>query len=76
MHDLIETSAGSELYRVGVPDDFVGRTYADYAKRMIEQRATLVGIARGDRDLVSPPPDLLLAELDDAFVVAREPPAL
>jgi voltage-gated potassium channel len=76
VHDLVETGAGSELYRVGVADDLIGRTYADYAKHMIDRRATVVGIARGDRNLICPPPDLVLVAEDDAFVVAREPPAL
>ena len=73
--ELLSSETGSELYRVSIPDEFLGRTYREYLLAMLEaEAASVIGLAREDGNLLNPPPDTVLLESDDAFVVSREPP--
>ena len=72
--ELIATELGSELYRVTIGADWVGRPFRDYARAMVEDCCSVVGLARGNDNLINPEPDEIILERDDAFVVAREPP--
>lgn len=71
--DLLESADGSELYRVPVPADFVGRTYRDCAHTLIDRRASLLGLMRDGRKLVNPDGDLILRASDELFVLAPTP---
>lgn len=70
---LLESGEGSELYRIAVPADLVGRTYRDCAIALIDRRASIVGVARGQKKLLNPDPSLVLRPDDELFVVAPEP---
>ena len=41
---------------------------------MIDESISVIGIARGHKNLINPEPDMVLEKGDDAFVVSKEPP--
>lgn len=70
--DLVSGGEGSELYRVGLPSEYVGLSIDELsAKLRGEHRATLLAVTRGGRSLTNPPADFRLAPGDDAVVVAE-----
>ena len=70
--DIVSGGAGSELYRVALPDDYCGLTIDELSTRLrAEHRATLLSVNRGGRAFVNPPADFRLAPGDDAVVVAE-----
>lgn len=70
--DLVSGGEGSELYRVGLPDEYVGLSIDELsAKLRGEHRATLLAVTRNGRSLTNPPADFRLAPGDDAVVVAE-----
>ncbi|GAC1665750.1 MAG: ion transporter [Candidatus Limnocylindrales bacterium] len=70
--DIVSGGAGSELYRVALPEDYVGLTIDDLSARLrTDHRATLLSVNRGGRAFVNPPADFRLAPGDDAVVVAE-----
>ncbi len=70
--DIVSGGAGSELYRVALPDAYVGLTIDDLSARLrVDHRATLLSVNRGGRAYVNPPADFRLAPGDDAIVVAE-----
>lgn len=70
--DLVSGGHGSELYRVGLPDKYVGLSIDELsAKLRGEHRATLLAVTRDGRSLTNPPADFRLAAGDDAVVVAE-----
>ena len=73
--ELLSSAVGSELYRVPVSDDIVGKTYRDYVLHMLDERVSVLGLARGQKTLLNPSPDTIIEADDEAFVVAEEPPA-
>ena len=73
--ELLSARVGSELYRVAVDDEFVGRPFREYAVAMLEQACAVIGLARGNDNIINPEPDFEIAAKDEAFVVSREPPA-
>jgi voltage-gated potassium channel len=70
---LLESEKGPELYRVPVPAALVGRTYRDSAIALVDRRASLIGLARGQVRLLNPDPALVILADDELFVVAQEP---
>jgi voltage-gated potassium channel len=72
--ELLSSEVGSELYRVQIDDQFAGKPYREYAVKMIEESISVIGIARGHKNLINPEPDLVLEQRDEAFVVSKEPP--
>lgn len=74
--ELLSSQVGSEFYRVAIPHAFVGKSFGEYAKAMVEESCAVLGIARGDDNMINPNSELSLVEGDDAFVVAAEPPTL
>ena len=72
--ELLATDRGSELYRVPVAEEYHGATFREYAVAMIDERASVVGLVRGDKHMINPDPDTILEPADDAFVVSPEPP--
>jgi voltage-gated potassium channel len=70
--DIVSGGEGSELYRIGLPDEYCGMTIDDVAARLrSEHRATLLSVNRGGRAFVNPPTDFKLQPGDDAIVVAE-----
>ncbi len=70
--DIVSGGEGSELYRVALPDRYLGLTIDDVSARLrAEHRATLLSVNRGGRAFVNPPADFRLAPGDDAVVVAE-----
>ena len=70
--DIVSGGEGSELYRVNLPDDFIGHSIDELSARLrAEHAATLLAIGRGGRAFVNPPPDFRLEIGDDALVVAE-----
>ncbi|HET7645032.1 MAG TPA: NAD-binding protein [Candidatus Limnocylindria bacterium] len=70
--DIVSGGEGSELYRVALPDDYVGVSIDELsAKLRGEHRATLLAVTRDGRSMTNPPADFRLQAGDDAVVVAE-----
>ncbi|MCW2758900.1 MAG: hypothetical protein JWO46_2646 [Nocardioidaceae bacterium] len=70
--DIVSGGEGSELYRVSLPDAYVGLSIDDLsAKLRSEHRATLLSVSRDGQSHINPPEDFRLAQGDDAVVVAE-----
>jgi len=70
--DIVSGGDGSELYRVPLPDAYLGLTIDEVSARLrLDHRATLLSVNRGGRAFVNPPADFRLAAGDDAVVVAE-----
>lgn len=70
--DIVSGGEGSELYRVALPDDYVGLSIDELAARLRgDHRATLLAVSRNGRPSVNPPADFRLQAGDDAVVVAE-----
>ena len=70
--DIVSGGEGSELYRVALPDDYVGLSVDDLsAKLRGDHRATLLAVTREGRSMTNPSTDFRLQAGDDAVVVAE-----
>ncbi|HET8785552.1 MAG TPA: NAD-binding protein [Candidatus Limnocylindrales bacterium] len=70
--DIVSGGEGSELYRITLPDEYLGLTIDEVSSHLrADHRATLLSINRGGRAFVNPPADFRLAHGDDAVVVAE-----
>jgi voltage-gated potassium channel len=70
--DIVSGGEGSELYRVTLPDDYLGLSIDEVSTRLrAEHGATLLAISGPERTYVNPPPDFRLKPGDDALVVAE-----
>ncbi len=70
--DIVSGGEGSELYRVTLPDDYLGLSIDDVSARLrAEHRATLLSICRNNAAFVNPSADFRLEHGDDAVVVAE-----
>ena len=70
--DIVSGGEGSELYRITLPDEYLGQSIDTVAARLrTEHRATLLSINRGGRAFVNPGTDFVLERDDDAIVVAE-----
>jgi voltage-gated potassium channel len=70
--DIVSGGEGAELYRIQIPEKYVGLTVDELATRLLrEHRATLMAIGRGSGSLVNPPHDEVIQPGDDALVVAQ-----
>ncbi|WP_310301358.1 potassium channel family protein [Nocardioides marmoribigeumensis] len=70
--DLVSGGDGSELYRVRLPDDYVGLTVDELSAHLRRHHgATLVAIGREGHSYVNPATDFRLQCGDDAVVVAE-----
>ena len=70
--DIVSGGEGSELYRITLPDDYIGQSIDTVAARLrTDHRATLLSINRGGRAFVNPGTDFVLESDDDAIVVAE-----
>jgi voltage-gated potassium channel len=70
--DIVSGGEGSELYRVNLPDEYIGLTIDELSSKLrSEHKATLLAIGRGGRAFVNPHPEFRLEIGDDALVVAE-----
>ena len=70
--DIVSGGHGSELYRVMLPDTYVGLSIDELSARLRgEHRATLLAVTRDGRSLINPAKDFRLQAGDDAVVVAE-----
>ena len=70
--DIVSGGEGSELYRVKLPDEYVGMSVDELsAKLRAEHRATLLSVSRSGQSYVNPPEDFRLSPGDDLVVVAE-----
>ena len=70
--DIVSGGEGSELYRVALPDTYVGMSIDELSATLRGvHRATLLAVTRNGQSLTNPPADFRLAEGDDAVVVAE-----
>jgi len=70
--DIVSGGEGSELYRVKLPDDYVGLSVDQLSERMrSDHSATLLAVSRAGTAHINPEPDFRLAHGDDAVVVAE-----
>ena len=70
--DIVSGGEGSELYRIRLPDDYLGLSIDAVSGRLrTEHRATLLPVNRGGQTFVNPAADFVLEHGDDAVVVAE-----
>jgi voltage-gated potassium channel len=70
--DIVSGGDGSELYRVELPDHYVGLSVDQLSARLrAEHRATLLSVSRDGQPYVNPPEEFRLARGDDLVVVAE-----
>jgi len=70
--DIVSGGEGSELYRVQLPDDYVGLSVDQLSERMrSDHSATLLAVSRNGSAYINPEPTFRLALGDDAVVVAE-----
>lgn len=70
--DIVSGGDGSELYRVQLPDLYVGLPVEEMAARLrADHRATLLAVSRNGRSHVNPPADFRVEPGDDVVVVAE-----
>ena len=70
--DIVSGGEGSELYRIQMPDNYVGLAANDLSSRLrSDHRATLLAIARNGHTFVNPPEGFVVEAGDDAVVVAE-----
>jgi voltage-gated potassium channel len=71
--DIVSGGEGSELYRVALPDSYVGLSIDELSSKLRgEHHATLLAVTRDGRSLTNPPTDFRLTSGDDAVVVAQD----
>jgi voltage-gated potassium channel len=70
--DIVSGGEGSELYRITLPDDYLGLTIDEVSARLrAEHRATLLSVNRGGTAYVNPEAGFRFQPGDDAVVVAE-----
>jgi voltage-gated potassium channel len=70
--DIVSGGEGSELYRIALPDEYIGKSIDEVASLLrSDHRATLLSVNRGGRAFVNPATDFILQLGDDAIVVAE-----
>jgi len=70
--DIVSGGEGSELYRVALPEEYVGISVDELsAKLRGEHHATLLAVTRDGHSMTNPKTDFRLQPGDDAVVVAE-----
>lgn len=70
--NIVSGGTGSELYRVALPDDYVGLSIDELSSKLRgEHRATLLAVTRNGTSMTNPPSDFRLQPGDDVVVVAE-----
>ena len=70
--DMVAGGDGSELYRVKLPDGYLGVSIDELSARMrLDHQATVLAVSRNGSSFINPPSDFRLEPGDDAVVVAE-----
>ena len=70
--DIVSGGEGSELYRVALPEDYIGLSVDELSTKLRgDHRATLLAVTRDGASMTNPSADFRLASGDDAVVVAE-----
>ena len=70
--DIVSGGTGSELYRVALPDEYLGMSVDELSTKLRgEHRATLLAVTRDGHSMTNPSTDFRLQAGDDAVVVAE-----
>jgi len=70
--DMVAGGDGSELYRVELPDGYLGVSIDELSTRMRrDHQATVLAVSRNGSSFINPPSDFRLEPGDDAVVVAE-----
>ena len=70
--DIVSGGEGSELYRIALPDAYIGLSIDAVAQHLrADHKATLLSVNRGGHAFVNPGVDFILDQGDDAVVVAE-----
>ena len=70
--DMVAGGEGSELYRVELPDGYLGVSIDELSARMRrDHQATVLAVSRNGSSFINPPSDFRLEPGDDAVVVAE-----
>ncbi len=71
--DMVSGGAGSELYRVKIPDEYHGLPIDEVSKRFRdEHHATLLALNRLGKTVINPPQEYALMSSDEALIVAEK----
>ena len=71
--DMVSGGVGSELYRIEMPADHVGLGVDESSRKLRdENHATLLAIRRGGETFVNPNSEFVIADGDEALVVAEK----
>lgn len=72
VQDMVSGGEGSELYRIRVPQSYLGMTVDQVSAELRSaHRATLLAVQRAGRSFVNPPTDFRLESDDEALVLAE-----
>jgi voltage-gated potassium channel len=70
--DLVSGGAGSELYRIAIPEEMCGLSVDDFSARLrADHKATLLAVSRRGHVSTNPATDFKMQPGDDAVVVAE-----
>jgi len=71
------SGAGNEVYRVALPQRYVGRPFAQPLPELKSSHSVItIGVERDGECLINPPSDLILKETDLLLVISEEAPSL
>jgi voltage-gated potassium channel len=70
--DIVSGGEGSELYRVALPEDYVGLAVEELSSKLrTDHRATLLAVTRSGSTYTNPEASFRLETADDLIVVAE-----
>jgi voltage-gated potassium channel len=71
------SGVGNEIYRVELPQRYVGRPFADSLLELKNSHSVItIGVERDGECLINPPSDLILKDTDFLLVLSEEAPSL
>jgi len=72
VQDMVSGGEGSELYRIRVPQSYLGMTVDEVSAELrAAHRATLLAVQRAGKSFVNPPKEFRLENDDEALVLAE-----
>ena len=72
--ELLTADEGSDLYRVHIPEGYVGKPFREFAIAMLDQEVSVVAVTEAGKIQTGPSPSLVLPPPPPAFVLAPAPP--
>lgn len=77
LRDILTFDEGMEVYKCPISPQTAGRTYGEFATRLLMQHElTAMAIERGDEMLVNPSPSTIIEDGDWVFVLALAHPGI